>query len=288
MVVVLEPGVFWLGERDRPSKEGDFMRQARRKHRIRRIYAISAKEVTVQQFLRFRKNHQLYRESAHSRDCPVNGVTWYDAAAYCNWLSEREGIPRDQWCYEPNAKGEYAEGMNSAANYLQRTGYRLPTESEWEYACRAGAETGFSFGDAEDLLGRYARFYGNSSTSGQPDRPPYSSQPVGGLRPNDLGLFDMHGNVWEWCQGSFHKTATERVEENSITEDIEDLSAVTNGDSHVWRGGSFLHRAWSVGCAGRYRGVSTDRNGDVGFRTARTLPLGSFTALPPTAEGGRK
>ena len=113
-------------------------------------------------------------------------VSWYDAAAYCNWLSKEEGIPQDQWCYEETKKGEY----KAAANHLQRTGYRLATEAEWEYACRAGARTGYSYGEPEELLGKYAWFSENSFGK---------SHPVGQLKPNDLGLFDMHGNAWEWC-----------------------------------------------------------------------------------------
>jgi hypothetical protein len=61
-------------------------------------------------------------------------VTWYDAAAYCNWLSEQEKIPKDQWCYEPNGKREYAEGMKVKANYQALLGYRLPRDAEWEYS----------------------------------------------------------------------------------------------------------------------------------------------------------
>ena len=110
--------------------------------------------------------------------------------AYCNWLSEQEGIPKDQWCYEPNDKGEYAEGMKIPADFLQRTGYRLPTEAEWEYACRAGTTSAFGFGEPEELLDRYAWYISNSKNR---------MWPVGLLKPNGLGLFDMHGNAWEWC-----------------------------------------------------------------------------------------
>ena len=89
-------------------------------------------------------------------------MSWYDAAAYCNWLSEQEGIPKLQWCYEPNKDGNYAEGMKMASDYLKRLGYRLPSEAEWEYACRADADTGFSFGESVELVGKYAWFVVNS------------------------------------------------------------------------------------------------------------------------------
>src|SRR5262249_35042771 len=151
----------------------------------------SSKEVTVAQFVRFRKEHSIERYYAPSMNCPVNMVTWYLAAEYCNWLSDQEGIPKEQWCYLPNKAGKYEAGMRMAANYLQRTGYRLPTEAEWEYACRAGAETTFSFGESEDLLGKYAWYTASSLTR---------SHPVGLLKPNDVGLYDMHGNALEWMQ----------------------------------------------------------------------------------------
>jgi hypothetical protein len=180
MMIIPKPGVFWMGE----GKE-------RHRRRIGRSFAIASKEVTVRQFLRFRQSHRYDKQYAPSRDCPVTMVTWYEAAEYCNWLSKQEGIPKEQWCYLPNEAGKYAAGMKMAANYLQRTGYRLPTEAEWEYACRAGAETGYSFGEPEDLLGKYAWYIRNALSK---------SHPAGRLRPNDQGLFDMHGNAWEWTQ----------------------------------------------------------------------------------------
>ena len=111
---------------------------------------------------------------------------WYAAAAYCNWLSKRGGIARGQWCYLPNESGAYAEGMTIPADVLERTGYRLPTEAEWEYACRAGAVTSRYYGLSAELLGKYARYLANSEEH---------AWPCGSLLPNDLGLFDMLGNV---------------------------------------------------------------------------------------------
>ena len=95
-------------------------------------------------------------------DGPMIGFTWYIAANYCNWLSEQEGLPKDQWCYLPNEAGAYAEGMTIPADVLQRTGYRLPTEAEWEFTCRAGAVTSRYYGHSLELLDAYAWYQANS------------------------------------------------------------------------------------------------------------------------------
>ncbi len=164
--------------------------------------------------------------------------------------------------------------MKMTAKYLERTGYRLPTEAEWEYTCRAGAETGYSFGESDDLLGKYAWYSGNS---------PNRSQPAGSLRPNDLGLFDMHGNAWEWCQDA-SKPYGKGVDGKAI-QDIEDIRDINSKESRVLRGGSFLYLASVVRSANRNNPVPTNRSNDFGFRPARTLPLGSFTPLPATPKG---
>jgi formylglycine-generating enzyme required for sulfatase activity len=257
MVVIPGPVEFQMGS---PSTErGRYDSETLHRRRIGRTFALAVTPVTVEQFLRFREDYN-YRREAPTVDCPVNNMSWQDAAAYCNWLSEQEDIGQDQWCYEPNAQGQYAQGMKLKANYLSLTGYRLPTEAEWEYACRAGAKTSRYYGESEELLGKYGVYGGNSGGR---------RWPVGSLKPNDLGLFDMHGNLWCWCQDRRKDYA--RDQDREPIEDNEDIIDVNYEESRILRGGAFVNTAPIVRSALRYSYAPAGRSDYFGFRLARTF-----------------
>jgi formylglycine-generating enzyme required for sulfatase activity len=150
--------------------------------------------------------------------------------------------------------------MKLARNHLERSGYRLPTEAEWEYACRAGAVTSRNYGESAELLGKYAWFQQNAAER---------SWPVGLKKPNDLGLLDMHGNVWCLCQER-HKDYLKTP--NKAVEDKEDVFDIKDKHERVLRGGTFLNPPSYVRCASRAGYVPTGRETLVGFRPARTMP----------------
>lgn len=164
--------------------------------------------VTVAQYQRFDPRHTCRGGRTH----PVTNVSWYEALLFAAWL-----------------------------------GGHLPTEAEWEYACRAGTSTRWSFGDQEAALEQYAWYEKNNRDQ---------AQPVGKIRPNPWGLYDMHGNVWEWCHDDQRPYTGEPVVE----------PAGEPGCTRAARGGGWWYSADKCRSASRYRWSPRFYDGDLGFR----------------------
>ena len=149
--------------------------------------------------------------------------------------------------------------MSIPADVLQRTGYRLPTEAEWEFACRAGAVTSRYYGHSIDLLDAYARYQANSKDH---------AWSCGSLLPNDMGLFDMLGNVFEWCQGSLN--ASQPGKEGIYNDFINISESIIEKNPRLLRGGSFLYPPAFVRSTYRYRFAPAFPVYSLGFRPSRT------------------
>jgi formylglycine-generating enzyme required for sulfatase activity len=247
------------------SEPGSSPSEAQVRVRIGRTFAMSAREVTKVQYRTFQQAVKTF-DPAHdplaqyygpTDDSAQIGVNWYEAVHYCDWLSEQEKIPRDQWCYDPKG-GIYGPGMKAKEKFWELTGYRLPTQAEWEFACRSGTVTSRYFGSSDQLLVHFARFEANSQNH---------VWPVGTLEPNDFGLFDMLGNASEMC---FDLTREYRKRQGSVVDDAPTI-AVDARDQHVIRGGAYNWGADLMRSGRRVDGADpVSRNSLRGFRPART------------------
>ena len=249
-----------------------FPRSKKHRRTVAREYAMSSREVTVAQFGRFfEKNYPSYplgyeeyfrknkegrefriRRFAPSGDHPMVNVRWDFAAAYCNWLSEVDGIDQSEWCYEVESSG-----IGPVTGYLKKKGYRLPTEAEWEYACRANTRTTRYYGESDALLPHYAWYEANSNGR---------ASKTGSLIPNSFGLFDMLGNVGEWCHDTYRE-----YPDREIIRDDEDLAHYVEGIARVNRGGSFGALAKHVRSDVRDYDPAGSFIAVYGFRIAQTI-----------------
>jgi uncharacterized protein (TIGR02996 family) len=242
MALALIPaGSFWMGspdgERDRHRDEGP-----RHKVEISRAFYLGVFPVTQAQYLLVTESNPSHfragGEGAHlvrgvdTSQFPVERISWHDAVAFCRQLSEQS---------EERAAGR---------------AYRLPTEAEWEYACRAGTTTLFHHGDT--LTSDQANF------DGAP-RGRYLARtcPVGTYRPNAFGLFDMHGNVWEWCADWYDESYYRHSP-------ACDPAGPPKGSRRALRGGSWFYGAAICRSAYRYRYEPDAPQNEFGMRVALT------------------
>jgi len=216
---------------------------------ITRAFMMSRTQVTMKQYrVVMGYNPSLFR----GPDMPVEQVSWYDAVKFCNELSRLEGLDP---CYS-------GSGSNMDCNFAAR-GYRLPTEAEWEYACRAGTETDFHTGNMthqekeplDPALDRAGWYGGNSEGS---------THPVGRKEANAFYLYDMHGNVWEWCWDWY-------ANNYYASSPVEDPRGPASGSTRVLRGGFW--NAYTRSCRSAHRNgsnIGSRLSDHGGFRLVRT------------------
>jgi serine/threonine protein kinase/formylglycine-generating enzyme required for sulfatase activity len=258
------------------DEENQQKNEVRHSVTLTRPFALLDREVTVEELI---ASSPLYARFIRQYDAkPADagfGADWYVAVSFCRWLGQQSGLTEgDQSYAAPEAldKAKYSREPNPDANWaprnwrlkLGRRCFRLPTESEWEVASRAGARTAYGFGSEMSLLGQFGWFTENSGRHVHPPRE---------LRPSVRGLFDMHGNLFEWCHDLFGDF---RV--GTVTDPL----GAEGGSDRVIRGGCWFYVADICRSAVRITRDPAHRADGIGFRLALSL-----SGVAPEAPKGK-
>jgi formylglycine-generating enzyme required for sulfatase activity len=228
---------------------------------IARSIVVAQKEVTLNDFLSLIPQHRYIEKYSKTPDSPMICISWYDSARYCNLLTEKE-FGASECVYLPNDQGLYEEGMRIVDEPLKKKGYRMPTEAEFEFFHRAGSLAMFNHGSDVRLTDRFSFYVVNSKDQ---------VWPVGSLRPNEFGLFDTGGNVFEWSLESYDPYP----ELNGSDEDVflsSQNKKIMTSISRVMRGGCFYNQISSLRSADRNGAKPDDRSNSRGLRLVRSLP----------------
>jgi formylglycine-generating enzyme required for sulfatase activity len=267
--IKIAAGTFTMGSP--PGEKCRYANETQHPVTLTRGFELQSTEVTVGQFNAIMGyNPAAFHASGAcaSDSCPVETVSWHESAAYCNALSQLTGRPKCYSCAGAGITSSCAPAQAySDDKIFSCGGYRLPTEAEWEYAYRAKTTTALYNGElttcqnAADPKASQIAWY-KQNASGR-------THPVAQLNPNPWKLYDMAGNVWEWCHD---RSTTNEGPPDLGPQQATDPWGASSGAYRVLRSGTWYWHAETLRAANRYSRNASEKYDSIGFRCLRTLP----------------